>query len=66
MSIFDSTLAPYIFVIAIMGVLLGFFRKLFLKVVIILVVLILLFALFPRLLLAFTNLVATVHSAFFR
>jgi len=66
MSIFDSNIAPYLFVIAIFGVLAGFARKILLKVIIILVVEVALFALFPHLLLGFTTLVSNVHHAFTR
>ena len=63
MSILDSTIAPYLIILAIFAVLVGFFRKIFLKVVIILLVQALLFALFPALLKSFVNLVTTIHNS---
>jgi hypothetical protein len=60
MSIFDSSLAPYIFVLAGFAVLAGFFRKLLIKVVVTLAVVVLFLALFPKLLVHFVALVTNV------
>lgn len=63
MSILESTIAPYLIILAIFAVLVGFFRKILVKVVIILLVQAVLFALFPALLKSFVNLVQTVRNA---
>jgi hypothetical protein len=60
MSIFDSSLAPYIFVLAGFGVLAGFFRKLLIKVVVTLAITVIFLALFPKLLVHFVALVTQV------
>lgn len=63
MSIFDSSIAPFIFLVAGLGVLAGFFRKLFFKVLIILAIEIVFLALFPKLLLKFVELISKLSSA---
>lgn len=62
MSILDSSLAPFIFLIAGLGVLAGFFRKTLLKVAIFFLVELIFLALFPKLLLDFVNLVSKLSS----
>jgi hypothetical protein len=64
MSILDSTLAPFIFLLAGFAVLAGFFRKILLKVIIMLAVEIILLALFPQLLLKFVQLITTIRQSF--
>ena len=62
MSILDSTIAPYLVILAIFAVLLGFFRKMLVKVIVVILVQLVLFALFPALLKSFVNLIQTVHG----
>jgi hypothetical protein len=64
MSLFDSNLAPGLIVLVGFAFLAGFFRKIFVKVVIILAVEVIFLALFPKLLLQFVNLVSKVSSIF--
>ncbi len=59
MSILDSAIAPYLFLLAGIGVLAGFFRKTLIKLVLFFLVEVLFLALFPKLLLSFVNLVST-------
>lgn len=58
MSILDSSIAPMLFLLTGFAVLAGFFRKVLLRVVIILAVEIIFLALFPKLLVAFVGLIA--------
>ncbi|HSI21289.1 MAG TPA: hypothetical protein VLA04_06425 [Verrucomicrobiae bacterium] len=62
MSILDSSIAPYIFLVAGFSFLAGFFRKILVKVVIILAVEIIFLALFPKLLVHFVNLVSQASN----
>lgn len=57
MSILDSSIAPGIFLLAVFGVLAGFFRKTLIRVLITLVVTVIFLAIFPQLLLKFVLLV---------
>lgn len=63
MSILDSSIAPFLFVIAGVAVLAGFFRKTLLKVAIFFAVELVFMALFPKLLVSFVNLVTKLSSA---
>lgn len=63
MSILESQIAPYLTILVIFAVLIGFFRKSLVKIVIVLVVQIILFALFPVLLSQFANLIFAVRNA---
>jgi hypothetical protein len=64
MSIFDSSLAPFLILIAIGAVLIAFFRKLFLKVVITLVLFTLLLTAFPILLQKYFSLILSIRHLF--
>ena len=64
MAILDSTLAPYVFLLAGFGVLAGFFRKVLIRFVIFLALEILFFLLFPATLLAFVNLINRLYHSF--
>lgn len=63
MSILDSSIAPYLTLLTIFAVLLGFFRKILVKVVIILLIEVAFFALFPSLLQSFVNLVISARHS---
>lgn len=62
MSILDSGIAPYVFLIAGLAVLAGFFRKLLLKFAIFFIIELVFLALFPKLLLNFVHLVTRMSS----
>lgn len=63
MSILDSQIAPYLTILTIFAILLGFFRKMLVKVVIVLLVQVALFALFPSLLQTFVNLILSARHS---
>jgi hypothetical protein len=52
---------PLLIVLAVLGVLAGFFRKILVVTLIVLLAQIILFALFPNLLVAFVKLVTSIH-----
>ena len=59
----NSLSVPVLIVLTVLGILGGFFRKTFVVTLIVLVAEILLFALFPKLLVAFVALVTSFHLA---
>lgn len=62
MSILDSSIAPFIFLAAGLGILAGFFRKTLVKFLIFFLIELLFLALFPKLLVMFVNLVSQLSS----
>lgn len=60
MSIADSSLAPYVVIALVVAVLAGFARKSLVHLLILLAVQVVLFAIFPKLLLQFVELVGRV------
>ncbi|MCC2631798.1 MAG: hypothetical protein K0S20_497 [Patescibacteria group bacterium] len=59
----DGSFLPIFIVLAIFGILAGFFRKLFGKVVVVLAIQIALFVFFPELLIKFAQLIAVIRDA---
>jgi hypothetical protein len=64
MSILESSIAPYLTLLVTFAVLAGFFRKMLVKVVIIIAAEVVLLALFPALLLKFIELIQAVRGLF--
>jgi hypothetical protein len=60
MSLLDSAIAPYVFLLAGAGVMFAIARRLLLKLLIFFVVQLILLALFPKLLVAFVDLVSRI------
>lgn len=63
MGLLDSSFAPLFIILAIFGVLAGFFRHLLAKVLVVLAVEVILFVLFPNLLVLLAELVAFVRRS---
>ena len=63
MSILDSQIAPVLILVAVFGVLLGFFRKTLLKVLVIILAEAVFFALFPSVLQKFVNLILAIRRS---
>lgn len=60
---FNSNLASIIFLLGVLGVLAGFFRHLLIKVLVIILLEIVVFVLFPNLLVFFAQVVGTIRAA---
>ena len=63
MGILESSFAPIFIVLAIFGILAGFFRHLLSKVIIVLAVEIALFVFFPSLLIKFAELISVIRHS---
>ncbi len=64
MSLLDSSITPYLTILVIFAVLAGFARKTLVKVIIFLLIFTILMALFPALLVKYTELIRSIRGIF--
>ncbi|MBU6389328.1 hypothetical protein KGQ71_02310 [Patescibacteria group bacterium] len=63
MSLLDSHIAPYLIILSAFVILTGFFRRLLVKVIIVLILELILFTFYPWLLVEIGNLIGTIRGA---